>query len=144
MASGICIPRTWHCDGTPDCEDHSDEPDSCGQHDCAPNFVKCRNNQCVFKAYICDGKDDCGDNSDEGDDHACGRPPFRCLSEQWQCPDVTERCVNITSVCDGKSDCPNGADEGEGCELNECSRSNGLCSNKCKDTPNVSMIIPKK
>lgn len=64
--------------------------------------------------------------------------PFsRCGSGEWQCPGVTERCVNLTSVCDGKPDCPNGADEGPGCDLSECEHQGGLCSNGCKQTPNV-------
>ncbi|XP_066998103.2 low-density lipoprotein receptor-related protein 2 [Anabrus simplex] len=135
QSSGICIPRSWHCDGTPDCEDESDEPPTCGQIECGMGFFKCNNSQCVFKTYICDGKDDCGDNSDEDFRHACGPPPFRCGSGEWQCPGVTERCVNISLVCDGKLDCPNGADEGPGCDLSECEHQGGLCSNKCKQTP---------
>jgi hypothetical protein len=30
QSSGICIPRPWLCDGTADCDDNTDEPDSCG------------------------------------------------------------------------------------------------------------------
>jgi hypothetical protein len=60
-----------------------------------------------------------------------------CGSGEWQCPGVTERCVNLTKVCDGKSDCPNGADEGAGCDLDECEHQGGLCSNNCTQTPLV-------
>lgn len=134
-SSGICIPRTWHCDGTADCDDGSDEPSTCGKVACQEGYFKCNNSQCVFKAYICDGRDDCGDGSDEDTRHACGPPPFSCPGGQWQCPGVSERCVNLTKVCDGKPDCPNGADEGPGCDLNECARQGGLCSNGCKNTP---------
>lgn len=98
--------------GTPDCEDLSDEPDTCGATECAANFFKCGNGRCVFNAYVCDGRDDCGDGSDEGLQHACRPPAFRCPEGQWACPGVTGRCVNLTSVCDNKPDCPNGADEG--------------------------------
>ena len=101
--TGICIPKSWYCDGTPDCHDKSDEPASCGKVDCQPGYFKCRNSHCIFKAYICDGKDDCGDGSDEDAKlHACAPPPFKCESEQWQCPNITNQCINITKVCDGK------------------------------------------
>jgi hypothetical protein len=62
---------------------------------------------------------------------------FSCNSGEWQCPGVTERCVNLTKVCDGKPDCPNGADEGEGCDLDECDHQGGFCSNNCTQTPLV-------
>ncbi|XP_048506028.1 low-density lipoprotein receptor-related protein 2 isoform X2 [Athalia rosae] len=134
--SSICIPRNWYCDGTPDCDDKSDEPPSCGEVDCQPGYYKCNNSRCVFKAYICDGHDDCGDGSDEDSGlHACGPPPFKCESLEWQCPNVTNRCVNISTVCDGKPDCPNEADEGLGCDLEECTHQGGLCSNGCIQTP---------
>lgn len=132
--SGICIPISWHCDGSNDCDDHSDEQE-CGEISCPMNFHKCDNGRCVFKAYICDGNDDCGDNSDESAEHACVPPPFKCLSSEWLCPNVTGKCINMTSVCDGEFDCPSGADEGPGCDLAQCQHQSGLCSNGCQKTP---------
>ncbi|KAF0767414.1 low-density lipoprotein receptor-related protein 2, partial [Aphis craccivora] len=133
--SGICIPKTWYCDGTADCDDDSDEPKTCGQVSCQSNYFKCNNSQCIFKAYICDGRDDCGDGSDEDYRLACGAPPFKCMSGEWQCPNTTNRCVNITNVCDGIPHCPNGADEGPNCDLPECDKEGSYCSNGCKQTP---------
>ncbi|KAF7989294.1 hypothetical protein HCN44_007968 [Aphidius gifuensis] len=141
VSSGVCIPKTWFCDKTPDCNDKSDEPDTCDQHnnECSNGYFKCVtpiNQSCVFKTYICDGKDDCGDGSDEDSLlHGCGPPPFKCESNQWKCPNVTDRCVDIKMVCDGKVDCPNGADEGIGCDLGECTHRGGRCSNDCIETP---------
>nr|CAH7742117.1 unnamed protein product [Callosobruchus chinensis] len=112
-------PKSMAFDGTPDCDDRSDEPESCGTLTVQITSTS---------AYICDGKKDCEDGSDESYIHACGKPPFRCPHTQWQCPGVSERCVNITSVCDGKPDCPNGADEGPGCDLADANTRMGpLC-----------------
>lgn len=43
----------------------------------------------------------------------------------------------MTKVCDDKPDCPNGADEGPDCKFEECQHQGGLCSNGCKQTPQV-------
>lgn len=67
------------CAGTPDCEDLSDEPASCGAAACGANHFRCDSGRCVFKAYVCDGRDDCGDGSDEGLQHACTPPAFRYI-----------------------------------------------------------------
>lgn len=36
--SGICIPKAWHCDGTSDCDDESDEPPTCGEVSVSHSF----------------------------------------------------------------------------------------------------------
>lgn len=71
--------------GTPDCEDLSDEPATCGSISCATNYYRCHNGRCVFKAYVCDGHDDCGDGSDEGLEHACKPPAFRYYTTYHLC-----------------------------------------------------------
>lgn len=129
--SKICIPKLWKCDGNADCEDASDEPPDCGLIECPPKHFKCNNTKCIFKSWICDGQDDCGDGSDEDHRHACGSAPFTCPDNQWLCPNVTERCIDIKKVCDGKEDCPNGNDEGPACGLENCNH----CTHECAPTP---------
>ena len=41
--------QAWYCDGTPDCEDKSDEPKTCGVIDCQQNYFKCDNSKCIYK-----------------------------------------------------------------------------------------------
>ncbi|KAK4326780.1 hypothetical protein Pmani_002797 [Petrolisthes manimaculis] len=96
-ANGRCIQKTWSwkCDGTPDCEDESDEPESCGKVTCPNTHFQCNNTRCIFHSWLCDGEEDCRDCSDETNPEACGKPGFRCGSEQWQCENINH-CINIT------------------------------------------------
>ncbi|KAF7260556.1 hypothetical protein EG68_02066, partial [Paragonimus skrjabini miyazakii] len=54
--NGQCIKSNLVCDGTPNCDDKSDE------HRC---YYACANNKTKHVRYLCDGFDDCGDGSDE-------------------------------------------------------------------------------
>lgn len=108
---GFCIPGVWECDGHPDCEDGSDEHNSCPPVTCRPNFYQCNNKLCIPTSWQCDGDNDCLDMSDEQN---CPTPPFRCPSGQWQCP-TEQLCIDLDKVCDGQRDCPNGADESPIC-----------------------------
>ena len=135
--SGICVPKGWFCDGTPDCEDSSDEPASCGNVDCQKGFFKCDNKKCIFKSYVCDGEDDCGDGSDESEEHACRAREKPCPEGHWRCPGehVSDVCVPMARVCDDRPDCPNGADEGPLCDGDDCGGNKAGCSNGCVQTP---------
>ena len=125
----------WHCDGTPDCEDSSDEPESCGEIDCQANYFKCNNTKCIYKSFVCDQVDDCGDNSDESLEHACGAPDVVCPAGNWECPGVTGVCIPNDQICNGRADCPNGADEGPGCDNNDCQGTRAGCTHGCIQSP---------
>ena len=136
----MCVPKAWHCDGTPDCEDKSDEPESCGIVSCRDGYFKCDNGQCIFNSYVCNGEDDCGDGSDESTEHACEPPVLACPDGQWACPNVTGICVDYNKVCDDKPDCPLGGDEGPLCDNADCGTfkdgtTKSGCSNSCVQTP---------
>lgn len=111
QADGVCIPKSWECDGHPDCISGSDEHHGCVPKTCPSTHFLCDNGNCIYKDWLCDGDNDCRDMSDEKD---CPTQAFRCPSWQWQCPGHSI-CVNLSAVCDGVSDCPNGTDESPLC-----------------------------
>ena len=132
------MPKGWYCNGTPDCEDKSDEPESCGIIDCQKGYFKCNNAKCVFKSYICDREDDYGDGSDETlDEHACHAKEKPCADGHWRCPNphATDVCIPLSKVCDDNLDCPAGADGGPLCDNDDCSGTKSGCSNGCVQRP---------
>ncbi|XP_071498009.1 low-density lipoprotein receptor-related protein 6-like [Diadema antillarum] len=99
-----CIPMTWRCDESNECDDMSDETD------CVPCMVdefRCAGGQCIDRSLRCDGKVDClyGDS----DEMQCPQ----CINPHWfQC--TNGQCVvKLHAVCDGIPDCHDGSDEEE-------------------------------
>lgn len=116
QVDGFCIPKAWECDGHADCEDGSDEHNSCPPRTCSSYQFQCANGNCVPQSWVCDGDNDCRDMSDETN---CPTPPFSCPSGQWLCP-TDQVCITEAQVCDGQRDCPNGADESPVCSKYCC------------------------
>nr|CAH0102762.1 unnamed protein product [Daphnia galeata] len=117
--NGGCISSHFYCDGDADCQDGSDEPDTClpffcpgdGEYSCIPYillFLASPQHHCYsFCIYVCDGQADCIDKSDEAN---CTIIHSMCSSEQFYCSN-TRICIPLTWVCDGGSDCEYGEDE---------------------------------
>lgn len=94
------------CDGTPDCEDRSDESD-CAQAGTYPRYCE-DSGERIWRLQVCNGVADCEDGTDERD---C---PDR--EEQFLCTRFPQR-VPKSAVCDLEPDCLDGTDESaqQGC-----------------------------
>lgn len=56
---------SMHCDGNPDCSDHSDE-EGCSHAVACPTKLHCEHSrECLLPEWLCDGQQDCRDGSDE-------------------------------------------------------------------------------
>lgn len=48
-----CIPNSWKCDGHIDCENGSDEPDTCSRPTCPAGYFRCNNTRCIPQQWVC-------------------------------------------------------------------------------------------
>ncbi|KAF5282013.1 hypothetical protein FQA39_LY00537 [Lamprigera yunnana] len=119
--NGKCIPYSWKCDLTDDCNDGSDEI-GCGKYinstpisiepttaddvTCQHNEFQCRTGECIYLARVCDGSRDCLEGEDE--EHCDGI--HRCSTEEFKCR-KDGSCIPVQNVCNGHIDCPDGTDE---------------------------------
>lgn len=98
-SDGKCIHESKFCDGTPDCEDTTDEL-FCTTDCDLENQFQCESPPfCIHNRWKCDGDRDCSDGSDEKNCTKSSCPPgeFSCSS--------INLCINSQWICDGADDC---------------------------------------
>nr|QKO28254.1 vitellogenin receptor [Penaeus vannamei] len=106
--SHTCIPSSWKCDLTPDCQDGEDEEDCNQPQACKEKEFQCSTGSCINKLWTCDGVHDCEDGSDEKLDECSN---VTCSSVHWRCK--SGMCIPKMWVCDQEKECDDGSDETE-------------------------------
>uniref|UniRef100_A0A0K0EE50 Low-density lipoprotein receptor-related protein 2 n=1 Tax=Strongyloides stercoralis TaxID=6248 RepID=A0A0K0EE50_STRER len=106
-SSNTCVPKSYQCDGDPQCPSGEDEI-NCSS--CGNDAIFCAStNKCIPKWNVCDGIVHCPDKIDETNcecTDCSGNNRVLCKKSNF--------CIASSEVCDGTPNCPDGEDE-EGC-----------------------------